>query len=51
MIILLNTCDNLMKLRNGKLIGEDSVCIDFDEASREWRKNKVSTGWGMFRYK
>ena len=43
-----------MKLRNGKLIGEYgeySECIDFDEASREWRKNKVSIGLGMFRYK
>lgn len=25
--------------------------IDFDEASREWRKNKVSLGKGFFQYK
>ena len=25
--------------------------IDFDEASRQWRKNKISTGNGTFRYK
>ena len=24
--------------------------IDFDEASREWRKNKVHIGNGMFKY-
>lgn len=27
------------------------VNIDFDEASREWRKNKIHTGNGCFRYK
>ena len=25
--------------------------IDFDEASREWRKNKIHLGEGVFRYK
>ena len=25
--------------------------IDFDEASKEWRKNKISLGYGLFRYK
>ena len=25
--------------------------IDFDEASREWRKNKISLGEGRFKYK
>jgi len=25
--------------------------IDFDEASREWRKNKIHLGEGMFKYK
>ena len=27
------------------------VNIDFDEASRQWRKNKVQLGEGMFMYK
>jgi len=27
------------------------VNIDFDESSKEWRKNKIKTGGGMFRYK
>lgn len=25
--------------------------IDFDEASKEWRKNKISLGYGFFKYK
>lgn len=25
--------------------------IDFDEASKEWRKNKISLGYGIFKYK
>jgi len=29
---------------------QKAVCIDFDEASREWRKNKISLGGGMFKY-
>jgi len=27
------------------------VNIDFDEASKEWRKNKIKLGEGMFKYK
>jgi hypothetical protein len=27
------------------------VKVDFDEASRQWRKNKVQLGEGMFMYK
>lgn len=27
------------------------VDIDFDDASKEWRKNKVSIGNGSFRYR
>lgn len=27
------------------------VDIDFDDASKEWRKNKVETGNGTFRYR
>ena len=30
---------------------EDEFSIDFDKASKEWRKNKVSLREGMFRYK
>lgn len=29
----------------------EKVDIDFDEASREWRKNKRSTGNGTYAYK
>jgi len=25
--------------------------INFDEASRQWRKNKISLGFGIFKYK
>ena len=25
--------------------------IDFDEASKAWRKNKISLGYGFFKYK
>jgi hypothetical protein len=46
-----------MKLRNNKTYGEEQVKkqtyeinIDFDLASREWRKNKVKYGQGCFRY-
>jgi len=28
-----------------------NVIIDFDEASKEWRKNKISLGGGVFQYK
>ena len=27
------------------------VMIDFDEASKSWRKNKISLGNGIFKYK
>ena len=40
-----------MILRSGKMIGYDTIVIDFDEASREWRKNKIYIGNGSFRYK
>jgi len=42
-----------MKLRNGKryLSEEFIVNIDFDEASRQWMKNKVNHGNGLFSYK
>jgi len=29
-----------MILRSGRRIGNDSVHIDFDDASTQWRKNK-----------
>ena len=32
------------------MIGNDSFTIDFDNAKKEWRKNKQSTGQGMYRY-
>lgn len=25
--------------------------IDFDEASKSWRKNKISLGYGFFKYR
>ena len=28
-----------------------SVIIDFDDASKQWRKNKIHLGEGVFRYK
>lgn len=28
-----------------------AVNIDFDESSKAWRKNKISLGEGIFRYK
>ena len=28
-----------------------NVIIDFDEASKSWRKNKISLGGGVFQYK
>tara|TARA_Y100001970_G_C13626820_1_gene552236 strand:- start:383 stop:511 length:129 start_codon:yes stop_codon:yes gene_type:complete len=42
-----------MILRSGKntLLHAKNVSINFDEASREWRKNKVSLKMGMFCYK
>jgi len=29
----------------------NSFLIDFDEASKQWRKNKIYLGNGIFRYK
>ena len=39
-----------MKLRSGKrYISEEYIVnIDFDEASRQWRKNKINRGNGIF---
>jgi hypothetical protein len=44
---------NLLKmiLRSGKMIGSDQVIINFDEASVQWRKNKIHLGEGIFKYK
>lgn len=39
-----------MILRSGRMIGNDAFFIDFDNSSREWRKNKQSIGQGMYRY-
>ena len=42
-----------MLLRSGFYyhIEEYIVMIDFDKASREWRKNKISVGNGCYVYK
>ena len=37
-----------MLLRSGRILDHR---IDFDYASREWRKNKVYLGLGIFIYK
>ena len=39
-----------MILRNGKMYGCLEVIIDFDYASKMWRKNKIKYGEGQFRY-
>ena len=41
-----------MILRNGKRINEDPIIIiiDFDYASKCWRKNKISHENGTFSY-
>ena len=39
-----------MILRSGRRIGNDSVHIDFDDASTQWLKNKIYCGEGMFIY-
>ena len=39
-----------MILRSGRRLGCDNLSIDFDNAKKEWRKNKQSTGQGMYRY-
>jgi len=33
-----------MILRSGRMIGSDQVVINFDEASVQWRKNKIFMG-------
>ena len=38
-------------LLSEKIPRKYQINIDFDEASRQWRKNKVSIGEGGFRYK
>lgn len=44
-----------MKLRNGKEYYFDTplyeVVIDFENASKLWRKNKISLVNGLFKYK
>lgn len=40
-----------METRSKSTTRNESVQIDFDEASLEWRKNKKSIGNGMFVYK
>ena len=40
-----------MILRSGKMIGNDYPIIDFDEASRKWRENKIKLSEGCFKYK
>ena len=39
-----------MILRSGRRIGCDNLSIDFDNAKKEWKKNKQSMGLGMYRY-
>lgn len=39
-----------MILRSGKMIGNDYPIIDFDEASRKWRENKIKLSEGCFKY-
>ena len=45
---IVNKVARTMFLRSGRIVGND--IIDFDEASREWRKNKISIDYGEFRY-
>ena len=33
------------------MIGSDQVIINFDDASKQWRQNKIHLGEGIFRYK
>ena len=62
-----NKLQNKMKLRNNKVIygpvGKQDdrlkqpdkplyeVIINFDDASKQWRQNKIHLGEGIFRYK
>jgi len=43
--------NNKMILRSGRRFGSDSFTIDFSEASKQWRKNKIYLGEGMYEYK
>ena len=45
---IVNKVARTMFLRSGRIVGND--IIDFDEASREWRNNKISIDYGEFRY-
>lgn len=49
-IIIKNKPFKLILLRE-KVSLQKIPKIDFDEASKEWRKNKVYLGTGMFIYK
>jgi len=40
-----------MFLKNMKLRSREIVIIDFDEASKAWRKNKIDIGNGCYKYK
>ena len=40
-----------MILRSGKRVGIDNPFIDFDEASRRWRENKIKLTNGNYVYK
>lgn len=39
-----------MKTRSQTKIVHYEVNIDFDEASRAWLSNKISTGYGTYKY-
>jgi len=40
-----------MFLKDMKLRSHEIVIIDFDEASKAWRKNKIDIGNGCYKYK
>tara|TARA_A100001037_G_scaffold288841_1_gene299932 strand:+ start:518 stop:706 length:189 start_codon:yes stop_codon:yes gene_type:complete len=42
-----NSNNQSLKLNSRQYI----VNIDFDDASKEWRKNKIHLGGGLFKYK
>lgn len=42
-----NSDNQSLKLNSRQYI----VNIDFDDASKEWRKNKIHLGGGLFKYK
>ena len=45
-----NTYNRKNKKQNNQNYTELEVNIDFDNASKEWRKNKIRLKEGMFRY-